>query len=130
LYKEIIFKKLTVREAESVARKIAFERVRKHNSDVDPDLMAIENKLKESLGTQVRIERKEKGGKITIDFFSDEDLQSILDIMNRKQSGGLSPEKIEGGVVSTDSPVDDRSLEEIKTEEENEDLYSLKNFSL
>src|SRR3989344_5060156 len=88
LFKEILFKKITVREAEQIARKIAFDRVRKHDSSVDPETLAIEAKLKESLGTRVRVERREVGGRITIDFFSDEDLQAIVDFMNGKKSDG------------------------------------------
>lgn len=146
LYKEIIFKKITVREAEQIARKIAIDRVRKHDANVDPELLAIEAKLKESLGTRVRIERKEVGGKITIDFFSNDDLKTIVDIMNAR--GKVPTTVLESGVstatgsVSSASgsavpavseqeiPVDDRSMEEIKKEENEEDLYSLKNFSI
>ncbi len=139
LFKEIIFKKINVRDAEVIARKIAVDRVRYHNADVDPELLAIEAKLKESLGTRVRIERKEVGGKITIEFFSDDDLRTIVDIMNtRKQGGGANPNEApaappQGGgatALSTEPPIDDRTKEEIKAEENEEDLYSLKNFSI
>lgn len=145
LYKEIIFKKITVREAEQIARKIAIDRVRKHDANVDPELLAIEAKLKESLGTRVRIERKEVGGKITIDFFSNDDLKTLVDIMNAR---GKVPTVSEGGISTANAsvssasgsavpavsepevPADDRSMEEIKKEENEEDLYSLKNFSI
>ncbi|MES2214273.1 MAG: ParB/RepB/Spo0J family partition protein [Patescibacteria group bacterium] len=67
LFKEIMFKKLNVREAESIARHIAIERARKL---IDPELIEMEDRFKETLGTRVRIEKKEKGGRVTIDFFS------------------------------------------------------------
>ena len=148
LYKEILFKKITVREAEQIARKIALDRVRKHDANVDPELLAIEAKLKESLGTRVRIERKEVGGKITIDFFSNDDLKTLVDIMNARgrvdvfssqsrtspATTGVSSasEEVAGSPVSVEpeTPVDDRSKEEIKAEENDEELYSLKNFSI
>ncbi|KKU65396.1 MAG: ParB-like protein partition protein [Parcubacteria group bacterium GW2011_GWA2_47_16] len=148
LYKEIVFKKITVREAEQIARKIAVDRVRKHDANVDPELLAIEAKLKESLGTRVRIERKEVGGKITIDFFSNDDLKTLVDIMNTRgcaevfssqsratsAAAGVSStgDALAGSSVSTEpeAPVDDRSREEIKAEENDEELYSLKNFSI
>ena len=41
LFKEIIFRKVTVREAEQIARKIALDRVRKHDFGVDPLTLAI-----------------------------------------------------------------------------------------
>ena len=145
LYKEIIFKKINVREAEQIARKIALDRVRKHDANVDPELLAIEAKLKESLGTRVRIERKEHGGKITIDFFSNDDLKAIVDVMNSKGQATpvqaaaetvtvSSADSLVPGVVGIstepETPIDDRSKEEILAEENDEDLYSLKNFSI
>jgi ParB family chromosome partitioning protein len=78
LFKEIMFRKLTVREAESIARKIAVEKVRKKDFDGDDEMAEIEEKLAESLGTRVRIEQKEQGGKIHIDYFSKDDLRTIL----------------------------------------------------
>src|SRR3989344_4590802 len=55
LFKEILFKKLNVREAEGIARHIAVERARKL---IDQELIDIEDQFKEKLGTRVRIEKK------------------------------------------------------------------------
>lgn len=77
LFKEIIFKKLTVREAEEIARHIAKERVRKRAAP-DPEMDRIEKELAETLGTRVSIERRQVGGKLVIDFFSREDLEALL----------------------------------------------------
>jgi ParB family chromosome partitioning protein len=85
LYKEILFKKLTVREAEAIARRIAYDRVRKKERAFDPELVELEEKLTESLGTRVQIERKDQGGRLVIDFFSNSDLQSILDLVKSNQ---------------------------------------------
>lgn len=87
LFKEITFKKLTVREAEAIARRIAYDKVRKKERAFDPEIIEIEEKLTESLGTRVQIERKENGGKIVIDFFTNDDLRSLLDLMNRTKAG-------------------------------------------
>jgi ParB-like chromosome segregation protein Spo0J len=78
LYKEILFKKLTVREAEQIARHIAHDRVRK-KPQFDPEMDRIEKELAESLGTRVSIERKQIGGKLVIDYFSTDDLRALLD---------------------------------------------------
>jgi ParB family chromosome partitioning protein len=78
LYKEIIMKKLTVREAEQIARHIAHDKVRKKTTP-DPEMDRIEKEFAESLGTRVSIERKQVGGKLVIDFFSSDDLRAILD---------------------------------------------------
>ncbi len=79
LYKEILFKKLTVREAEQIARHIAHDRVRKKIVK-DPEMERIEKELAESLGTRVTIEQRQVGGgKLVIDFFSSDDLRLLLD---------------------------------------------------
>ncbi|MBI2475950.1 MAG: ParB/RepB/Spo0J family partition protein [Candidatus Taylorbacteria bacterium] len=128
LFKEIIFRKITVREAEVIARKIALDRVRAHNADVDPELLAIEAKLKESLGTRVRIERKEVGGKITIEFFSDDDLHALVETINARKPAGLAAPI--AAAAAAEAPVDDRTKDEIQADENEEELYSLKNFSI
>ncbi len=82
LYKEIIYKKITVREAEKIARKVAVDKVRKKEVILDPELAELEEQLTESLGTRVYIEKKETGGQLKIDYFSNDDLRKILDLVN------------------------------------------------
>ena len=81
LFKEIMFKKLTVREAEAIARRIAYDKIRKKGVTLDPETQEYEEKLTETLGTRVSIEKRENGGKIMIDYFSAEDLQNILNLI-------------------------------------------------
>jgi len=76
LMDEIIAKKLTVREAERIARGIAVERARKQ--DLPPELAALERALTEHLKTRVQIETRENGGKVHIDFFTPDDITAIL----------------------------------------------------
>ncbi len=148
LFKEITYKKLTVREAEAIARKIATDRVRKKEFGPDPELIELEEKLAETLGTRVHIERKDNGGKVSIDFFSNDDLHHILDLMKSNQQRKPTElmdkfiQKQQDTVVQSESvispqleqapeenkPVDDRSKEEVKEDEDT--LYSIKNFSL
>lgn len=78
LFLEITTKRLNVRDAEQIARRIALERARK--TDLTPELMILERELSEKLGTRVRIERSannQSGGKVLIEFFSVDDLASI-----------------------------------------------------
>ncbi len=86
LFKEIMYKKLSVREAERIARRIAVDRVRKRELLPDANVMSIEDELEEHLGTRVHIQRKADGGKITIDFFSDSDLEEILGLLKSKEA--------------------------------------------
>jgi hypothetical protein len=142
LFKEIVYKKMPVREAELLARKIAVERARVKEIIVDPELDALEAKFTESLGTRVHIEKGANGGKITIDFFSNDDVRAILDIMN-SQKKMLGTEMLDkhikevGGIENVQKPdeieaemLDDRTAEQKKEDETTEDLYSVKNFSL
>jgi ParB family chromosome partitioning protein len=92
LFKEITYKKLTVREAESIARKIAVEKVRNKETFPSQEILEMEGKLAESLGTRVHIERKQAGGKIVIDFFSPDDLRYIYDIV--KSNKAKSPQEL------------------------------------
>lgn len=148
LLKEIIYKKLTVREAESIARRVAYDKVRKKEYAIDPEIVELEQKLAESLGTRVQIERKEVGGKIVIDYFSPDDLRSILRVMesSHQQNPNEMLERhekniarIEANAQSGPQPepvfqkavlVDDRPPVEISEAEDSEDLYAIKNFSL
>lgn len=88
LFKEIMYKKITVREAEALARKVAIDRVRKKDFRPDPELIELETKLNEALGTRVQIERRENGGKIMIDFFTHDDLRQILQLLETNQLRG------------------------------------------
>jgi len=42
-----------------------------------------ENKLREILGTRVTIRTASKGGKIEVEFYSKEELERILDLMDK-----------------------------------------------
>jgi ParB family chromosome partitioning protein len=110
LFKEIVHKKLTVRETERIARRIAIERTRKQ--ELPTELLNLEKQLSESLGTRVQIEPRENGGKVHIDFFSPDDLQIILTLIDKNRKSGeplpLALSKNEPVVVSpvpTNEPV-------------------------
>ncbi len=149
LFKEIMFKKMTVRDAESVARRIAYDKVRKKEYIPDPEISEIEDKLQETLGTRVHIEKKQNGGYITIDFFTNDDLHTILEIIKNKENRNPN-EMLENFITNEENKLinntplvdsvedndghidlsDDRDKEEIKNAEEESDLYNIKNFSL
>ncbi len=118
LYKEIMYKKLTVREAESIARKVATDRVRKKEYAVDPEIVELEQRFKETLGTRVHIERKDRGGKIMIDYFSPEDLRAILDLVNSssKKVGTTSLERFESTLAQATPVQTVTSTEQAQTQ--------------
>ena len=139
LFKEIVYKKITVREAERLARKIAFDRVRKKEFMPDPEISELEEEFQEKLGTRVHIDRKELGGQIKIDFFSTEDLCEILDLIHKGEfekkpiemlDNFIAKNKVENdGQEGAPVPViDDRGGDEIKKDDS--DLYNISNFNV
>ncbi len=137
LFKEIVYKKITVREAEKLARKIAFDRVRKKEFMPDPEITELEEEFQEKLGTRVHIDRKELGGQIKIDFFSTEDLRTILDQIQKGETEKNRDAMLENHIaqnpepeikVTEEVPLDDRSKDEVKEDDAN--LYNISNFSL
>lgn len=140
LFKEIIFKKINVRDAEGIARRIAFERARKQ---MDPDLADLEEKFKDTLGTRVRIESREEGGKIMIDFFSKEDLLTLLDKLSNEAHAIPKSAKVEDAPIPTEEEkmdMEEGSKEAMEAtpevngdqanKDKDEDIYSVKNFSI
>lgn len=136
LFKDIMLYKMNVRDAELAARKIAIERVRKINASIDPEISALEEKFAESLGTKVRIEKKENGGKLMIEFFSNEDLEDILKLIQNSSQQLVASNQ--GAKIMDDRTGEEKkaaentpipSADEIKPSED-EDLYSIKNFSI
>lgn len=77
LFKEMLIRKMTVREAEGIARRVAYDKVRKKSTYITPEVVEMEEGLAQSLGTRVTIEPREKGGKISIDYFTYDELMSL-----------------------------------------------------
>jgi len=76
----IVKKGLSVREAEALASQLKSPpKQTKARTRLSSDLKAVEEKLKKALGTKVSISAKSKGGKIMIDYYSNDDLDRILD---------------------------------------------------
>lgn len=90
VFREILLKKLSVREVERIVRKIATDKVRKkHPGEFDAELIEIEKKFMETLGTRVQIQKTDYGGRLTIDYFSVDDLEVMLARM--KQEAASNP---------------------------------------
>ena len=127
LFKEIMYKRLTVREAEDLSPRMAQERVRNKEYLVDPRILDLETQLAEKLGTRVHIEKRgEKGGKITIDFFSDDELAGLLSSITNESA---TTETL--GVLADDPlMVENNSDAQSIDDDPDGELYSVSNFSL
>ena len=83
---EILAKGMSVREAEALARKMVHpthgqRRARLRGND--PDLAGVTSELRNALGTKVEITKGRKGGRIAIQFYSDEDFERLYELLVR-----------------------------------------------
>jgi ParB family chromosome partitioning protein len=116
LFKEIVLKKLPVRTAERIARSIAQERVRKYHRKT-PELVELEKALTESLGTRVIIETNNaEGGRLMIDFFSTDDLQTLADALAARERARLEA-SADGGAAAALAGADEASTDTVVPEE-------------
>src|SRR5262249_35119794 len=132
LFKEIVLKKTPVRIVEQIARSIAVDKLRKR--DKTPKMLDIEKSLTETLGTRVLIENRPSGGRLTIEFFSEEDLSHIVAALAAEaaKKGVAMPDLPQVAAVAAPEAPETASPETVPAPEPaqpEEDLYSVKNFS-
>lgn len=127
LFREILLKKLTVRDTESIARRIAFDRVRKKEYIYAPEILEMERELTEKLGTRVAIEPKENGGKLSIDFFGEDDLRTLFAALGSaiaSRANGAAPagepQGEEAAMPEQESPKEEQALLDDRSQEEKE----------
>ena len=77
LFDLILKGNLTVRQTEEKTKEVSV-RSHKRVSNIDPEVKELEEKLVERLGTKVKVAKSGDGGKIVIEYYSKEDLDSLL----------------------------------------------------
>jgi ParB family chromosome partitioning protein len=83
--KSILKSDLNVRQTEELVRKLGGEKPQKQTPPPpDPEIKALEEQLRQRLGTRVTLNQKRKGGTLTIHFYSAEELNTILDLIMRE----------------------------------------------
>lgn len=85
LAQQVIDEKLSVRELERLIKRISEKKndsVNSVDNDINPYYKDIKNQLQNYFGTKVNILSKRNKGKIEIEYYSEDDLQRILDIIN------------------------------------------------
>jgi ParB family chromosome partitioning protein len=91
LCSRIIQKGLSVREAEAIAQRWSEKPKKKGLSDrrrgeLESQLNSLQDSLRQYLGTKVRITPKGKRGKIEIEYYSNEDLERIIETILEKNT--------------------------------------------
>ena len=86
LYQKVINEGLSVRQTESIAKKYSQKSSKiKKKTKQKSQLIDLENSLISILGTKVLIKKNNKGkGKIYIDFYDNDDLDRLIDIIIEK----------------------------------------------
>ena len=78
----IVSRELSVRQAEELARRLREPRAPSksaRSASADPDLERVEEDLRRSLGTKVSLARTRRGGRIVIEYYSDEELGRLYE---------------------------------------------------
>ncbi len=91
LFAELMSSNLSVRElkARVTGMKLSGEPKPAQLQTPDPELAALKEQLEEFLGTEVDLTRSGKSGRITIAFYSPEELHGILGKILKEENGGL-----------------------------------------
>lgn len=77
----VIERELSVRDTEELVRRLRLPRPAPATADPtpDPEIERVEEDLRRALGTKVRLARTRRGGRIVIEFYSDEELGRLYE---------------------------------------------------
>jgi len=85
LWQKTLHDGLSVRKVEALAKHLTTgkqtPKPKKIEKETSLFLQEAEDKLRNALATQVRIASKEKGGKIEIDYYSNDDLDRLVGLI-------------------------------------------------
>ncbi|NMB87452.1 MAG: ParB/RepB/Spo0J family partition protein [Chloroflexi bacterium] len=71
---------LTVRQTEELVRKLSGEKpAANHRPVASPEVQALEERLRNHLGTRVVVRHGKKGGSLVIHYYSNDDLDALID---------------------------------------------------
>ena len=85
LYELIVSQAMTVRQVEDKVREMLErpKQVKAPRGPIDPEAAALENDLRSKLGTKVSVKKTGDAGKITIEFFSKDELNAFMDKIDK-----------------------------------------------
>jgi len=82
----VLARELNVRQTEVLVRKLKGHKVKKAGKPTLPaDIQALQAELRDALGTKVNLKHSAKGGSLTLYYYSDEELDSLVSrLLKRK----------------------------------------------
>jgi ParB family chromosome partitioning protein len=84
----VLERQLSVRQTEELVRRKRAEVTSQRRTSLSADLADLEAQLRGVLATKVGIVRTRRGGRLVIDFYSDEELDRLYSIITRGAVGG------------------------------------------
>ncbi|MBI4084999.1 MAG: ParB/RepB/Spo0J family partition protein [Candidatus Liptonbacteria bacterium] len=85
IFRELLDKKMTTRDLKNKVRAAKTGTEETETEEIGPEIKMFQEKLSAELGAPVKIESKGEQGKITITFFSPEELQSIINKLGKDE---------------------------------------------
>jgi hypothetical protein len=99
----VLERQLSVRQTEELVRRKREESPSQRRAALSNDLADLEAQLRGVLATKVGIVRTRRGGRLVIDFYSDEELDRLYSIITRGAGGGAGGGS--GGASAGDTGV-------------------------
>ena len=109
LYRDIVEKKMSVRLVEKITRNMV-NGILAAEESVNAELKSMEKKLADTLGTKVQIEMAGGRGTISINFFSNEELNAFINKMMAEVDKKVGTEQ-KAAVGSIDGIIENKSAE-------------------
>ena len=76
----VLERELNVRQTEELVRRLSGQKpTPQPKPEPAPEMVALEERLRERLGTKVSLNRRHKGGTLVIHFYSDEELDALVE---------------------------------------------------
>lgn len=87
LFSDLLEKRITTRELKGKIENFRNQGSRKSSEaeDIGPELKIIQEKLSSELGAPVEVQKRGESGKITITFYSDEELKNIVRKLGKEE---------------------------------------------
>lgn len=89
--KVVLERQLSVRQTEELVRRKRTQVPARRRDPLSSDLQDLETQLRGILATKVGIVRSRRGGRVVIEFYSDEELDRIYTIITRGSGAGSAP---------------------------------------
>jgi len=124
VFNDLVMNSLSVRElrnrikrnpptgGEKRADSISFDSSSLMRPRIDPEITSLEEQLMEALGTKVKVQSEGEGGKLTINFYSKEELQGLIEKLAQKRMGQTAFHQ-ERAFTPVPEPVQENLIEKV-----------------